>query len=270
MGIYLSNKYVIILGLFVSLVASAQSFADDSWIVEAYSHAMESFSRRSAENLEPIDSALTQLDQIEGKAENVDLNYDILILESRAYYWKGGHTVKDEKIDSFMKGREKADLALKLNEDYSEGYYFAGINLARWAEAQGITTALGKKAELLRYVDNAISHLTREGQVGESVDGYGPDRLYGRVYFKVPAIFGGSHAESIRYLEKAYNNAKNVAMNVTFFAETLYSGNSREKMKAKQILDEMLSQDPNTYNPARLPETLEEFKEARKLRNSMR
>ena len=40
----------------------------------------------------------------------------------------------------------------------------------------------------------------------------------------------------------------------------------RAKAKAKQILDDLLAKDPSTLNPDRVPETAEEFRDARKLR----
>ena len=73
----------------------------------------------------------------------------------------------------------------------------------------------------------------------------------------------------MKYLSKAVADYKNVALNVVYYAETLNSGSADEKTQAKALLDELLSKDPKTYNPSRVPETIDEFALARQLRGQM-
>ncbi len=239
----------------------------DAQVQSGLEAAKTLFSQRSAENPKPIEEMLERLSQLEGKADDSDLNFDILIMESRGLYWKGMHAKSnDDRSAIHALGQAKADEARKINDGYAEGYYYAGIHLARWGEAQGVITSIRRKGELMQYMVDAMNHMTRDDQPGETLDGAGPNRVYGRLYFKLPSVFGGSHSESVKYLSKAVSMAKNLPLNIVYYAETLKSGNASEKALAKQLLDEMLSKNPTTYNPHRIPENMEEFEMARKLR----
>lgn len=255
-----------------SIVFVSPSFADDGagQTPEArFEKAHQLFAQRSATDPAPIDQALKDLAALEHDPQDSDTKYKVLILESRAFYWKGQHvTSNDEKMDLFAQGQQKADDAVTLNERYAEGYYYAGINLARWGEAKGIIQSLFKKDQLIKYMNQAIDRSTMDGQDGESIDGFGPHRVFGRMYQKLPSLFGGSHSESVKHLDKAYNGARNVALNVVYFAETLNAGNQGEKAQARKILDELLTHTPEEFND-RIPESKDEFAMAQKLRKEI-
>lgn len=255
----------------ISAVAQNVAFADDETVQKGLQDAKAEFEKRSATNPQPIDKAIAILNGLEGQADDSDLNYDVLILESRAIYWKGEHTADDtQRANIHADGQVKADAAKKVNDAYAEAYYYAGINLARWAEAKGILESLGRKDELVAYMNQTLNHNTRDDKSGETIDGYGPNRVFGRMYFKLPVIFGGSIEQSKKYLKKGFENAKDLALNVVYYAETLNSSSdTSEQALAKKILDEMLAIDENSYNPSRLPENHEEFELGRKLRAQM-
>jgi len=246
---------------------SSLALASDESVKKALDDANAQFARRSSVDPRPTDEALAILQRAEGQADDSDLNYDVYILESRAYYWKGVHVASnDDKMTVHDLGVKAAEKAKAINADYAEAYYFAGINLGRWGEAKGVLASLSRKGELENYMNQALSHPTRDDQPGKSLDGNGADRVLGRLYFKLPGIFGGSHDKSVFHLKRAVGAAKDLALNIVYYAETLSSGNASEKALAKQLLDEMLSKDPFTYNTQRVPETLDEFQLARKLR----
>jgi hypothetical protein len=235
------------------------------------SDAVAAFSHRSPTDPAPIEQTLAILGALENKSDDADVNYDVFILKARALYWKGVHAANNkDKLAIHEAGQNAAEEAKKINDGYAEAFYFAGINLARWGEANGVITSLFKKDQLMRYMNDAMNRPTRDGQAGESVDGYGPDRTLGRVYFKLPAMFGGSHSQSVNYLKKAIEDKTYpVALSTVYYAETLNDGSTAEKAQAKQLLDALLSQDPLSINPARVPENLEEFEEAKQLRAKM-
>jgi hypothetical protein len=268
---HLGNRLCMVASMVLaSCVLSSAALADDSAIENQFRIAQELYGQRSVVDSQSIEKTIETLKAIEGKAEDSDLNYDILILESRALYFKGAHESDNEKkLSVYALGQTKADDAKSINDGYAEAYYFAGINLGRWAEVKGALASISRKGELIAYMEGALERNTREGASGETIDGYGPNRVYGRLYHKLPGILGGSHAKSLEYLKKAYEEAKNLALNVVYYAETLSSGNREEKALARTILDEMLKQDPNHYNETRTPETQEEFEEARKLRTEI-
>jgi hypothetical protein len=256
----------------VSLAFSSFSFANEALALKSFDDAQVAFSHRSSNNPAPIEEALAILGSLENKSDDADVNYDIYILKSRAFYWKGTHAATDkEKMAIHELGQNAAEAAKKVNDGYADAYYFAGINLARWGEANGIIQSLFKKDQLMQYMHDAMDRPSRDGQAGESVDGYGPDRTLGRVYFKLPALFGGSHSQSVTLLKRSLEDkAYPVALNTLYYAEALNDGSGAEKALAKQVLDELLSQDPSTFNPARVPESLDEFEQAKQLRAKIR
>jgi tetratricopeptide (TPR) repeat protein len=268
---FLSCGLVVLVSSFSSVAFSGESLSNKRVQVklnEANVHYSKRLSFHSKQN--EVDRAIQILESIEGKAEDTNLNYEILILESRAYYWNGNHaSEKDEKLHAYSKGEEKAKRAQALDDTYAEAYYYAGINLASWGETKGIFALLGRKNELMTYLHEAMSRRTLEGKLGSSIDGYGPNRLLGRVYFWLPSFFGGSFQESIQYLKVAYQQAQNFPLNSIYYAEVLSSGSEEEKEIAKQLLDELLAQDPISYYPSRAPENLEEFELARKVRSKL-
>jgi tetratricopeptide (TPR) repeat protein len=67
----------------------------------------------------------------------------------------------------------------------------------------------------------------------------GPDRVLGRVYFKLPGIAGGSKKKSLEHLLKSKELAPNDALTRCYLAETLLS--LKEKDKAREELEYVLS-----------------------------
>jgi hypothetical protein len=256
----------------ISVLANNFAFAEEILGQKTYEDAMSAFSQRSSTDTAPIEVALSVLNSLENKSDDSDTNYKVFILKARANYWKGLHASTDkEKIAIYLQGQNAAEAAIKINDGYADGYYYAGIHLARWAEANGIFQSIGKKDQLIKLMNDAMNRPTLEGNPGESIDGYGPDRTLGRAYHKLPGVLGGSHSKSLSYLRKAVESKTFlVAQSVNYLADTLASGPSVEKAEAKKILDELLAQDPITYNPARVPETLDEFKDAKELRAKLK
>lgn len=221
--------------------------------------------------------AISLLAKAEAEAQDSELKYEILVLASRAIYWKGMNVAgpienNPAKLPVFEAGMAKAAAAKALNGDYADAYYYYGINLSRWGLAKGKMSALFKLGELKTNIQSAIDRETREGEAGESIDGYGPDRVFGRMYFELPGIAGGDNNKSLKYLETAYNKAGKpgsshylVALNTVYLAETLNEFKDSDRARAKQILTELLGQNAKTFNPARVPETEQEFAEARNL-----
>jgi hypothetical protein len=220
-----------------------------------------------------LDRAIADLEQAEAlSGDQKDLKYDVLVLASQSLYFKGLHTAGEAaRLAIFDKAQKKADAAKKLMPDLADAYFWYAANLARWAETKGVIASLQKKNELMRNLEKLEDPdmKSHDGGPAEAFEYYGGSRILGRVYFKLPGFAGGSQAKSLQYLQNAYDNAKNDSLNVLYYAETLWAGSSADKQKARNILDEMLRNDPKTYNPNRVPETIEEFVDARKLRAQM-
>lgn len=249
--------------------ASAQAApADTDPAQKAYDDAKAKYASRSETTIAPIDEALDILAKAEGTAKTDELNYDILILEARAFYFKGVHSGDDNKTKMllFNSGQAKADAAEAITQDYSEAPYYAGINLGRWAEANGIIASLTKVSALKAYMNNAIStdRKTRDGKPAATIDGYGPNRVFGRMYQKLPFFAGGSRSKAIDYYTKAVAGAPNLALNTVYLADILiHGGSNADKAEATKKLNQLKvdAQNP-AYNPDRILETNEELQMA--------
>lgn len=257
------NKFSM-LAITLSLVLSFPTNlkADDASVKANLEKAQSLYKERT--DLSKIDQAITLLVQAETEVKDSDLKYEVLVQLSKSLYYKGTHTSGDKlKITLHDDGYKKARQAIAVNADYADAFYFAAANLARWGEANGIVASLSKKKETVETLEAIYEKNSKDGNPGEAYEYNGADRALGRMYYKLPSFAGGSQAKSMKHLENAYQNAKGCALNIVYYAETV---SAVDKGKAKSILDELLSKDANTYNPDRMPETLEDFALARKLR----
>lgn len=258
---------IAILSAISFLAFSVPSIADD--IKEDYKKAAEFFGNRDAKAPDQIEKSIEILERIENKTEDVSLKYDIVLLSAQAYFWKGFHAAsRDERKSLHEVGMEKAKAAIQLNPNLAEGYYGYAVNLARWGLAKGILESLFRKGELEEYLKKTMDHVSRTGESGETVDGYGPYKILGRMYIKLPGFAGGSYKTSKEYLKTAHELAGDFAINTVYYAATLYKGDKTDKALAKTFLEELLKKDPNSFNPERLPESKEALDEAKRLLDS--
>jgi hypothetical protein len=250
--------------------ASVARAGDEAQARALLAQAEAKYAQRGA-NLAPTNEAAALLKQAEGLAEQTNTKYDIKILLSRCLYWKGMHVDgKDAKMAAFEESYTKAEQA-KTVADFAEAYYYYAISLGRWAEAKGVLASLGRKDELIRNVNGALDRDTRTGDLGETLDGHGPDRTLGRMYFKLPGFAGGSHTSAIRHLKNATDAAPGHSLNHVYYAETLYDGNAQEKAQGCRMIRELLTKNPDEMGRElnRVAETREEFEQARKLLSEM-
>jgi|GEM_PF-851801 len=223
-------------------------------------------------DLTQVQPALDKFTAAVATATDSLLKYDLSVKISNAYYYQGLFARTDnDKMAIHDKGMAAANVAKALSDDYAEAYYFYAINLGRWALAKGVLASLQRKGELIKSAENAIERVARDGTDGEAYDGYGPHRVLGRMYFKLPGFAGGSRDKALKAFELAYVKAPIQALNVVYLAEALNDGSAADKARARKLLDDMLAfeRSPETFNAARIPETVYEFGEARQLRREM-
>lgn len=255
----------VVAALALSTVASRAVRADDATAQKAFEDAKALYADRSGSALGAIEKAIALLATAEAQVADKSLKYDILVLASRSMYFRGTHTAgNDNKKAIHSAAQAKAEAAEALMSDYAEAPYYAGINLARWGEANGIVSSVKQVPKLKKFMAEAMERSTRTDESGESLDGYGPHRVLGRMLKKLPGFLGGSQAESVNALEKAVAGDPTTALNVVYLADSLIKGGSEsDKAKGTQLLNELLSKDPATLNPSRVTETTEEFQLAR-------
>lgn len=224
------------------------------------------------------------------RASDATQKYDAYLLLSRALYFKGMHAANG-RAEIFMDGRRVAEAGIAhakqhLNDQRAECYYFKAINMGRWGEAVGILDprVVGQRHDFRRAVIDAmhfrrsagsdealrgangqpVLRFAKDGTPGVSYDGYGPWRSLGRMYNRLPGFFGGDNNRAETILRDAVRLAPRLALNHVYLAQVL--ADLDKKDEARALLDRLLANDPATLNPDRVPETADEFIEARRLR----
>jgi len=256
-------SFTVLAGFLFSLPAVTAK-ADDKAAQDKLLQATELFKQRT--DAAKVTEALTLLEAAAKESATDEVAYDVTMYQCRVLYWKGLHTAGDaNKITIHDSGVQLAEKGKTLFPDYAEAFYWKAAHLGRWAEAKGIIQSLSKKKEIMDTLEAIFELNTKDGKPGEEYEGHGADRILGRLYFKLPSFAGGSLATSLKHLEQAFTKSPDIALNTVWYAESLGS-DAAQKAKAKQILDELLKKDPNTLNLNRIPETNEEFADAKKLR----
>jgi tetratricopeptide (TPR) repeat protein len=147
---------------------------------------------------------------------------------ARAAYYLGTYaraTAPDaEKMAIFTTGIGLAKDAVALNAKGAEGHFWLGVLWAVYGEAKGIFKSLS-------LVPTVKGEMQTSLDIDPAVEGWGPDRTLGRVYFKLPFFKGGDNKKSIEHLERSRQGAPTNALTMLYLAETCRS----EGMKPRAI-----------------------------------
>jgi tetratricopeptide (TPR) repeat protein len=183
-------------------------------------------------------------------AESVRLFTEAASLDTGSYEarWEGaratyflGEFVRteapdDERESLFQAGIELAKEAVALKPDGVEGHFWLGVLYGVYGEARGIFKSLGLaptiKEEMLLCLE-----------LDRSVEGFGPDRVLGRLYHRLPWFKGGDDDLSQEHLERSLEGEPGNALTMVYLAETLKS--QREKERAVDLLREVLKMTPD-------------------------
>src|SRR5690349_855001 len=95
-GRFVSVKLAALAVVSMIVVGAQSAKADDAAARQSYEDAKKSFAQRSSTSLDTIQEAINLLDKAEVEAQDKLLKYDILILASRALYFKGTHTTGND------------------------------------------------------------------------------------------------------------------------------------------------------------------------------
>ena len=159
---------------------------------------------------------------------------------ARAAYFYGTYTRADapdaEKMAIFDGGIVLAREAVALAPKGVEGHFWLGVLDGVYGEAKGIFKSLSLVPEIKREMQTCL-------EIDPAVEGWGPDRVLGRLYFKLPWFKGGDNAKSIAHLEKSLAGAPTNALTRLYLAETYRS----EGMKPKAVaqLREVVGMTPD-------------------------
>lgn len=258
----------------LALVASTGAFAAD--FSAQYKAAYDDFLNRGDTGVlaqSCVDKALAAFNTATTDVEK----YDALVLQSRCLYYVGMKASGDDaKISIFGNAKNVADRAKPFQPNRAEAYYYYGINLGRWAEANGIMKSLGERHNLRRNMESVQAKVAIvDGKTipGKEYDSYGANRTLGRMYFKLPGMFGGDNQKAERLLREGVVESEKLgernSLNIQYFAEILVANN--KKTEARLVLDDTLRFEGDLvgYNPSRAPETKDEMVQLRALRREL-
>lgn len=176
--------------------------------------------------------ALSKYREAAIKAEN---KFEVFWKLSRILYYIGAKTESNkEKNVIFGQGIYYAKKAVALEPEKPDGHYWLGVNYGVYGEARGVLKSLS----LVKPIKNAMKKVI---ELDRGYEDGGPDRVLGRVYFKVPGIAGGSKNKSLEHLLKSKELGPNDALTRCYLADTLLS--LKEVDKAREELEYVLSME---------------------------
>jgi hypothetical protein len=177
---------------------------------------------------------------------------------ARAYYWLGTHAPDTERRPLLEKGVDAGQKASAIAPGRPEGHFWTAANMGALAESYGMRQGLKYRRPIKDELE-AVLRIDRGFEHGSA------DRALGRWYFKVPRLFGGSHAESEQHLKASLAYDPDGTASHFFLAE-LYLDDGR-KAEARAELQKVV--DARGYADWK-PED-DEFKErARKMLSALK
>ena len=179
--------------------------------------------------------------------------YEVYWRISRIQYYIGSRTEskKDKKI-IFSQGIYHAKKAIELGPEKPDAYYWLGVNYGVYGEARGVMKSLF-------LVDDIKEAMRKVMELDQGYEDGGPDRVLGRVYFKVPGIAGGSKTKSFEHLLKSKEIGPEDPLTRVYLADTYLA--LKEVEKARAELDYVLSLEDDPRWVAGIEETKEEARE---------
>ncbi len=177
-------------------------------------------------------------------------NYAALAKNAQALYFIGDNAVGNNEKQKIFKGA--MDLAKKmiaLSPGRVEGHYWLGVHTGSYGEARGVLKSLFLKNDIINAMNKAIA-------IDGTYEMGGAYCVLGRLYYKVPGLFGGSNKKSRQYLETCRKIAPKSSVNLIFLAETYWA--LGEKKLAIQALEDLQAMEAD---PAWLPETEKDKKD---------
>lgn len=159
---------------------------------------------------------------------------------ARACYAYGTYTLPEnrnsERIKVFEDGIGRAKAAVALRPDGVEGHFWLGVLYGVYGEARGVLKSLF-------LVDDILSAMETCLRLDPSVEDWGPYRVLGRLYFKLPGFKGGDNRKSREYLEKCLTAEPANELTRLYLAETYRALGMTQEARAQ--LNHILSTPPD-------------------------
>ena len=206
------------------------------------------FAQESEDLITQADQLYDQMKDMETAQEILDLyrkavvvaedKYEACWKVARILYYIGAYTEsKKEKKVIFSQGIYYAKRAIQSGPEKPDGYYWLGVNYGVYGEARGVLKSLF-------LVDDIKEAMNKVIELDRSYEDGGPDRVMGRVYFKLPGFAGGSNDKSLQHLLKSKEYGPNDALTRIYLAETYLE--LKEIEKAREELEYVINMEPDS------------------------
>jgi tetratricopeptide (TPR) repeat protein len=162
-------------------------------------------------------------------------NEEIAVRLAKACYWLGSHSPEKDRIEIFQKGIDWSKTAIEINPKQAGGYFWLGVNDAKYGEARGILKSLFLVGPIKDAMHQVIS-------IDPGYEYGGAYRVLGRMYFKLPRFVGGGMDKAFSNLKKSLEYAPNITTTHLFLAEVYMAQN--DYMLAQQELNVILNTSP--------------------------
>ena len=158
--------------------------------------------------------------------------YEVQWRLARAMFFLGQQAESPgEKRQLHSSAADAGARAVTLNPERVEGHFWAGVNLALYAECarapRGIRAVLRARSELNRAID-----------IAEGYHGAGPLRVLARLEHKAPRLLGGDRKQSRAHFDRAIAIARN-SVTLLYAAELALDEDERER--AADLLEEIIA-----------------------------
>ena len=154
--------------------------------------------------------------------------YEARWLGAAAAYYYGTYPREDapdkEKMAIFQGGIDLAKEAVTLQPQSVEAHFWLGVLYGVYGEAKGIMKSLSLVPEIKQEMQLTLA-------ADQPFEGWGADRVLGRMYFKLPFFKGGDNKKSIAHLERSLAGAPTNALTRVYLAATYKSAGMKDKAR---------------------------------------
>jgi hypothetical protein len=163
----------------------------------------------------------------------------------------------DDKVKWFERGIGACEKYLQKHPESVLVNYMLGVNWSVYGKAKGISKSLDLVDPIMEKMDLVI-------KADPGFEYGGAYRVKGRIYYKLPGLFGGDNDKSMENLRLAVKFGPQRWLNHLYLAETLIDEDQDEE--AKKLLEQIIA---GPAMPGQEPEWAEEKAEAQKLLKDM-
>lgn len=163
--------------------------------------------------------------------------YEVQWRLSRAFFFLGQEAgSRDTSRQMYSAGIEAGERSVALNGGRVEGHFWAGVNLALFAEVnRGI-----RGARAIRW---ARLELEKAAAINEAYHDAGPLRVLGRLAHRAPRILGGNVKRGRELYDRALMISPNNTVTLIYAAELASQTGEREH--ARSLLRRVLDSPPD-------------------------